>query len=122
MLVAVGVVCVLGFGALWQIHRALDRTPPDVGTFAHSAATRTADAAAARRSSARLRNLTSALPWAVPLGTSVADSCWTEDQNPFFGRAQWAPITCVRSSVLSWSWLLVIVIACDVSSVHDGVP
>ncbi|MET8647578.1 hypothetical protein [Streptomyces sp. NPDC004675] len=97
VLVAVGVVCAL---VLWQIHRTLDRTPPDVGAFAHSAATRTADAAAARTSSARLTNLTAALPWAVLLGTSVADSCRTEDQNPFIGPAHWAPINCVRSSVL----------------------
>ncbi|WP_445528409.1 hypothetical protein [Streptomyces cyslabdanicus] len=100
VLVAVGVVCALVLCALWQLHRTLDRTPPDVGAFAHSAATRAADAAAARTSSARLTSLTSALPWAVPLGTSVADSCRTEDQNPFFGPADWAPINCVRSSVL----------------------
>ncbi|MGV9609218.1 hypothetical protein ACWDR2_36600 [Streptomyces sp. NPDC003631] len=97
VLVAVGLVCAL---VLWQIHRILDRTPPDVGAFAHSAATQTADAAAARTSSAGLTNLTAALPWAVPLGTSVADSCHTEDQNPFIGPAHWAPINCVRSSVL----------------------
>ncbi|MGW1007421.1 hypothetical protein [Streptomyces sp. NPDC002520] len=67
MLVAVGVVCALVLCALWQIHRTLDRTPPNVGAFAHSAATRTAGAAAERTSSARLTNLTSALPWAVPI-------------------------------------------------------
>ncbi|WP_432104409.1 hypothetical protein [Streptomyces sp. bgisy091] len=100
VLVAVGLVCVLAFGALWQIHHALDRTPPDVRPFAHSSAVRTADETAARTSSARLRKLTSALPWAVPLGTSVADSCQTEDENPFLGRAHWAPINCVRRSVL----------------------
>jgi hypothetical protein len=98
--VAVGVVCVLVLCVLWQIHRTWDRTPPDVGAFAHSAATRTTGEAAARTSVARLANLTSALPWAVPLGTSVADSCQTQDQNPFFGPANWAPINCVRSSVL----------------------
>ncbi|MEU7967843.1 hypothetical protein AB0D09_30970 [Streptomyces sp. NPDC049097] len=97
VLVAVGVVCAL---VLWQIHRTLDRTPPNVGAFAHSAATQTADAAAARTSSARLTNLTAALPWAVPLGTSVADSCRTQDLNPFIGPAHWAPINCARSSVL----------------------
>ncbi|MFI9604469.1 hypothetical protein ACIHCX_32245 [Streptomyces sp. NPDC052043] len=97
MLVAVGVVCALVLCVLWQL---LDRTPPNVGAFAHSAATRAADAAAARTSSARLTSLTSALPWAVPLGTSVADSCQTEDQHPFIGPADWAPINCVRSSVL----------------------
>lgn len=96
----VGVVGILVLLALWDIHRTLDRTPPDVGAFAHSADTRTAAAAAARSSSAFLTNLTSALPWAVPLGTSVADSCGTEDQNPFIGPAHWAPINCVRSSVL----------------------
>ncbi|MFJ9544082.1 hypothetical protein ACIRPX_43720 [Streptomyces sp. NPDC101225] len=100
VLVAVGVVCALVLGALWQIHRTLDRTPPNVGAFAHSAATRTADAAAARMSSARLTNLTKALPWAVPLGTSEADSCQTENQNSFIGPARWAPINCARSSVL----------------------
>ncbi|MFE5137713.1 hypothetical protein ACFRDV_08540 [Streptomyces fagopyri] len=100
VLVAVGVVCALVLCALWQIHRTLDRTPPDVGAFAHAAATRTADAAAARTSSARLTSLMSALPWAVALGTSVADSCRTQDQNPFIGPARWAPINCVRSSVL----------------------
>ncbi|MGW3284616.1 hypothetical protein ACWDR3_08230 [Streptomyces sp. NPDC001002] len=95
------VVCALALLALWQIHRVLDRTsPPDVGAFAHSATTRAAGEAAARTSSARLTNLTSALPWGVPLGTSVADSCRTEDRNPFFGPARWAPINCVRSSVL----------------------
>ncbi|MEU8713821.1 hypothetical protein [Streptomyces sp. NPDC048663] len=96
-LVAVGLVCAL---VLRQIHRTLDRTPPNVGAFAHSAATQTADAAAARTSSVGLRNLTVALPWVVPLGTSVADSCQTEDQNPFLGPARWAPINCARSSVL----------------------
>ncbi|MFB7334091.1 hypothetical protein ACFC00_20970 [Streptomyces adustus] len=100
VLVAGGVGCALVVCVLWQFHRALDRTPPDVGAFAHSAATRTAGAAAARTSSARMTNLTSALPWAVPLGTSVADSCRTEDQNPFLGPASWAPINCVRSTVL----------------------
>lgn len=100
VLVAVGVVCTLVLCLLWQIPRTLDRTPPNVGAFAHSAATRAADVAAARTSSARLTNLTSALSWAVPLGTSVADSCQTEDQNPFIGPASWAPINCVRSSVL----------------------
>ncbi|MFF7365265.1 hypothetical protein [Streptomyces sp. NPDC008125] len=100
VLAAVGMVCALVLCALWQIHRTLDRTPPNVGAFAHSATTLTADAAAARTSSARLTNLTSALPWAVPLGTSVADSCQATDQNPFIGPAHWAPINCVRSSVL----------------------
>ncbi|MEV3910440.1 hypothetical protein [Streptomyces canus] len=99
-LVVVSVVCTLVICLLWQIHRTWNRTPPDVGVFAHSAATRTADVAAARRSSARLTDLTSALSWAVPLGTSVADSCRTEDQNPFMGPARWAPVNCVRSSVL----------------------
>lgn len=100
VLTAVVLVCTLLLCALWQIHRDWDRTPPDVGSFAHSPATHTADVAAARRSSARLTNLRSALPWAVPLGTSVADSCQTEDQNPFIGPAHWAPVNCVRSSVL----------------------
>lgn len=100
VLVAVGVACALVVCVLWQFHRALDRTPPDVGAFAHSAATRTAGAAAARTSSARLTDLTSALPWAVALGTSVADSCQTEDQNPFLGPTTWAPINCARSNVL----------------------
>ncbi|MEV7076189.1 hypothetical protein [Streptomyces sp. NPDC093990] len=100
LLATVGAVCVVVLYVLWQIHRTLDRTPPDVGAFAHSAPTRTAGEAAARRSSARLTKLTSALPWAVPVGTSVADSCRTEDQNPFFGPARWAPINCVRSSVV----------------------
>jgi hypothetical protein len=99
VLVAVGVVCLPALCMLWQIHRSLDRTPPDVGAFTHSAATRTAGVDAARRSSASLTNLTSALSWAIPLGTSVADSCRTEDQNPFMGAARWAPINCVRSSV-----------------------
>ncbi|MFG2949926.1 hypothetical protein [Streptomyces adustus] len=98
-LVAGGVVCALVICVLWQFHGALDRTPPDVGAFAHSAATRTAGATTARTSSARLTNLTSALPWAVPVGTSVADSCQTEDRNPFLGPASWAPINCVRSTV-----------------------
>ncbi|MFF4897587.1 hypothetical protein [Streptomyces sp. NPDC001068] len=97
VLVPVSLVCAL---VLRQIHHTLDRTPPNVGAFAHSAATQTADAAAARTSSAGLTNLTAALPWAVPLGTSVADSCQTEDRNPFIGPARWAPINCVRSSVL----------------------
>ncbi|OIJ68344.1 hypothetical protein [Streptomyces mangrovisoli] len=100
VLAAVGVVCALVLCVLWQLHRAVDRTPPDVGAFAHSATTRTAGAAAARTSSARLTKLTSALPWAVPLGTSVADSCQTEDRNPFLGSASWAPINCARSTVL----------------------
>lgn len=100
VLIAVGVVAALLLCALWQIHRVLYRTPPDIGAFAHSAGTRTADADAARTSSARLTHLTSALPWAVPLGTSVADSCRTENQNAFFGPAHWAPIHCERSSVL----------------------
>ncbi|MEV6265227.1 hypothetical protein AB0M42_31400 [Streptomyces sp. NPDC051784] len=100
VLVAVCVVCAVVIIVIWQLHRALDRTPPEVGPFAHSSAVRTADAAAERRSSARLTKLTSAVPWAVPLGTSVADSCSTEDRNPFMGRANWAPINCVRRSVL----------------------
>ncbi|MEU8946062.1 hypothetical protein [Streptomyces sp. NPDC048489] len=95
-----GVVCALILCALWQIHRTLDRTPPNVGAFAHSHTTRTADAAAARKSSARLTRLTSALAWAVPLGTSTVDSCQTQNQNSFFGPALWAPINCVRSTVL----------------------
>ncbi|MFJ5262365.1 hypothetical protein ACIQAC_18050 [Streptomyces sp. NPDC088387] len=98
VLVAVGVVGALVLSAFWHIERTSD--PPDVGAFAHSAATRTAGEAAARKSSTRLTNLTSALSWAVPLGTSVADSCQTEDRNPFFGPPHWAPINCVRSSVL----------------------
>jgi hypothetical protein len=98
--VVVGTVCALVLCALWQIHRSLFPAPPDVGAFAHSATTLAADAAAARTSSAGLANLTSALPWAVPLGTSVADSCRTRNQNSFMGPANWAPITCVRSSVL----------------------
>lgn len=85
---------------LWYVQHSLDRTPPDIRPFAYSAATRTADAAAARRSSGHLTRLTSALPWAVPLGTSVADSCETENENPFLGRAVWAPIHCARTSVL----------------------
>ncbi|MFG3585422.1 hypothetical protein [Streptomyces sp. NPDC047990] len=100
VLLAFGVVCALILCALWQIHRTLDRTPPNVGAFARSPATRTADAAAARKSSARLTQLTSALAWAVPLGTSTVDSCQTQNQNSFFGPAHWAPINCVRSSVL----------------------
>jgi hypothetical protein len=36
----------------------------------------------------------------VPLGTSVADSCRTQDQNPFIGRAHWAPVSCARSTVV----------------------
>jgi hypothetical protein len=70
---------------LWQIHRAWDRSPPDAGGFAHSDTTRTADTAAAPTSSARLADLTAALPGTVPLGTSVADSCRTHDQNPLIG-------------------------------------
>ncbi|MFE3269190.1 hypothetical protein [Streptomyces sp. NPDC059215] len=100
VLVTFSVVCALIAYALFQIHRTLDRTPPDVAAFAHSHATRTADAAAARKSSARLTRLTSALTWAVPLGTSTVDSCQTRNQNPFFGPARWAPINCARSSVL----------------------
>ncbi|MFE3517559.1 hypothetical protein [Streptomyces sp. NPDC059166] len=100
VLVVVCVVCVVALGALWQIHRALDRTPPDVGAFAHSTAVRTAGTRAAQRSSARLGELTSALPWAAPLGTSVADSCRTENQNAFIGPANWAPVNCARSTVL----------------------
>lgn len=99
-LVVLFAVCALALLVLWQIHRALDRSPPDLRGFAHSDTTRTADAAAARTSSARLADLTAALPGAVPLGTSVADSCRTEDLNPFIGRARWAPATCTRSTVV----------------------
>lgn len=97
---ACGVACALILWVLWGVHRSWNNPPPDVGAFAHSADTRAADAAAARTSSVRLTNLTSALPWAQPLGTSVADSCRTENQNSFMGPALWAPITCARSSVL----------------------
>jgi hypothetical protein len=100
VLVAGGVVCAVVLGMLWWIHRAWSHPPPDVGAFAHSAATRAADASAARTSSARLEELASALPWAVPLGTSVADSCSTRNQNSFIGPRNWAPISCARSSVL----------------------
>lgn len=86
-------------GAVWLQH-SLDLTPPDGGPFARSDATRTADKAATQRSSARLQGLTAALPWAVPLGTSVVDSCETHDQNPFIGRSDWSPFRCTRTSVL----------------------
>ncbi|MBY8881418.1 hypothetical protein [Actinacidiphila acidipaludis] len=99
-LVAAGLVCLLVLIALWQLHRAWDRKPPDIDAFAHAAATRTADAAAARTSSAQLAELTSALPWAAPLGTSVADSCRTENESALFGAARWAPVNCVRSTVV----------------------
>ena len=100
VLVAAGLVCLLVFFALWQLHRTLDRKPPDTGGFAHSEATRTADAAAARTSSAQLAELTSALPSAAPLGTSVADSCRTETENSFIGPPRWAPVHCHRSTVV----------------------
>lgn len=100
VLVAFCVMCALVLGLLWQMHRAWNRPPPDVGAFAHSAATRTADAADAQRSSERLADLGSALPWAVPLGTSVADSCRTQEQSSLFGKRNWEPVTCTRSSVL----------------------
>lgn len=95
-------VCALGVGALWWMHHALaGKPPPDIAPFAHSAATRAADEAAARRSSARLADLTSALPWAAPLGTSVADSCRTLGGRSFVGEAtMWSSISCVRTSVL----------------------
>lgn len=80
--------------------RALRLEPPDVGAFAHSAATRAADTAAAQRSSAGLADLASPLPWAVPLGTSVAHSCRTQPQSSLFGKRNWDPVSCTRSSVL----------------------
>jgi hypothetical protein len=84
------------------MHHALaGKPPPDIAPFAHSAATRAADEAAARRSSARLADLTSALPWAAPLGTSVADSCRTLGESTFVGETKtWSTISCVRTSVL----------------------
>ncbi|WP_143120635.1 hypothetical protein [Actinacidiphila alni] len=94
------VVCAVVLGALWQIHRTWDRPPPDVGAFARSAATRSAGADAAREGAARLGELRAALPWAVPVGTSVADSCRTLEQGAMFGPRNWSPIRCTRNTVL----------------------
>ncbi|MEW2519032.1 hypothetical protein [Actinacidiphila alni] len=97
MVVVVGAV--VG-GALWHFHRMVDRPPPDVAAFARSAATRRAGEDAAREGAARLGELRAALPWAVPVGTSVADSCRTLEEGAMFGPRNWSPIRCTRNTVL----------------------
>lgn len=99
VLTVVGLICgVVSYG-LWDLHHKLSRTPPDIGAFADSAATRAADDGAQRTATSALGGLTSAVPWAVPLGTSVADSCETRQDNPFIGPADWEPISCTRTTV-----------------------
>ncbi|SHN05324.1 Catechol 2,3-dioxygenase [Actinacidiphila paucisporea] len=99
MLLVCGLVFAVWFSVMWQVQHAWNRKPPDVAAFAARADTRAADKDAARADSAALAALKSALPWAVPLGTSVADSCATQQENPDIGRRIWAPVSCVRTTV-----------------------
>ncbi|MFI0898095.1 hypothetical protein [Streptomyces sp. NPDC020983] len=98
---AVGVVMLLLLGGMWYIHEQLKPpAPPDVAAFAHSAAARTAEAGAARAASADLAALTSAVPWAEPVGTSVSDVCRSVVSSAMFGsRARWSSTGCTRSTV-----------------------
>lgn len=98
---AVGVVFALLLGGLWYINEQLKPgDPPDVAAFADSAAARSARAGAARAASADLGALTSALPWAEPLGTSVSDDCRSDESGGSIGsRSSWSAVTCLRSTV-----------------------
>lgn len=99
LLVAVGLVFALLGYMMWDIHHRLNRPPPDVAAFARADTTRTASADAARTDSASLKKLAAAVPWAVPLGTSVADTCTSLEAGSFGGRT-WSPISCTRYTVL----------------------
>jgi hypothetical protein len=97
--VVLGLVCALLGYMWWDFDHRFHRPPPDVAAFARADATRTASASAARADNALLKKLSSAVPWAVPLGTSVADSCTSVNQGSF-GGDRWSPISCTRSTVL----------------------
>ncbi|MFF0295749.1 hypothetical protein ACFYST_19485 [Kitasatospora sp. NPDC004614] len=45
----------------------------------------------------QLAQLRTALPWATPLGTTVADICETYPANTGFTRRTWTPVMCTRT-------------------------
>ncbi|MFD8596223.1 hypothetical protein ACFV1L_14615 [Kitasatospora sp. NPDC059646] len=72
---------------------------PDVEKAARSPAARAADRTATAESDRQLDRLKAALPWASPLGTTVADVCTTSAVNHMgFARQRWNPVTCTRTS------------------------
>jgi hypothetical protein len=96
-LVVVVVLLVAWLG--WSVYRWGHPTPPDVKSFARSAATRAADRAATATANRQISRFREAAPWATYLGTSTVDACSSQSGTSSFGaRPHWAPVTCRRTT------------------------
>lgn len=96
-LVVVVVLLVAWLG--WSVYRWDHPTPPNVKSFAQSAATRAADRAATATANRQISGFREAAPWATYLGTSTVDACSSQGGSSSIGaRPQWAPVTCRRTT------------------------
>ncbi|MFJ9610817.1 hypothetical protein ACIRS1_31200 [Kitasatospora sp. NPDC101176] len=92
-----------GFGLAAWIYLSLRPEPqPDVAKAAQSVTARAADRALTAQADRQLDQVRAALPWAIYLGTTVADSCSTGwvDHGLALTRRTWTPVTCSRTTTV----------------------